>query len=50
MCETVAARGAPLLVIDPDETPFAELAASSPAGVVLRGTATNLLPPIVGSF
>jgi NAD-dependent deacetylase len=50
MCETVAARGAPLLVIDPDETPFAELAARNPAGVVLRGTATNLLPPLLGSF
>jgi NAD-dependent deacetylase len=50
MCETVAARGAPLLVVDPEETPFARLAAASSAGVVFRGTATEILPSLLATI
>jgi hypothetical protein len=50
MCEIVAQRGAPFVVVDPDPTPFAALATSTPAGVFLRGTACAIVPAIVASL
>jgi NAD-dependent deacetylase len=47
MCEIVAARGAPLWVVDPAPTPFSELAQASPRGLFLRGTACEVVPPLV---
>src|SRR5262249_26244577 len=46
MCDEVASRGAPLVVIDPGETPFTALARRSAAGVVLRGSAVALAAPL----
>jgi len=46
MCETVAARGAPLVVIDPEPTVFSELAEASAHGVYLRGTASEVVPEL----
>ncbi|HXJ19353.1 MAG TPA: Sir2 family NAD-dependent protein deacetylase [Polyangia bacterium] len=46
MCEIVAARGAPLIVIDVEPTGFAALAESTPAGLFLRATAVATLPPL----
>ncbi len=46
MCAVVADRGVPTVVIDPESTPFSELAARSPAGLFLRGTACALVPPL----
>jgi NAD-dependent deacetylase len=47
MCEIVAARGAPLIVIDVEPTVFAALAESTPGGLFLRGTAVGVLPSLV---
>lgn len=46
MCETVAARGAPLVVVDPEPTVFSELAEASAHGVYLRGTASEIVPKL----
>jgi NAD-dependent deacetylase len=46
MCELVAARGAPLIVLDPEPTVFSELAERSPRGRFLRGAATALVPAL----
>jgi hypothetical protein len=46
MCETVAARGGPLVVIDPEPTVFSELAEASALGVYLRGTASEVVPEL----
>lgn len=46
MCQIVAARGAPLLVIDPEPTVFSELAAASQGGQFLRGTASSVVPAL----
>jgi NAD-dependent deacetylase len=46
MCETVAARGAPLVVVDPGPTPFAELAQARPRGLFIAGTACALVPAL----
>jgi NAD-dependent deacetylase len=50
MCQAVAARGAPLLVIDPGDTPFTELAARSPAGFVAHGSAAALVPALAAAL
>ena len=50
MCETVAARGAPMIVVDPGPTPFTRLAESSPAGLVLTGTACAVVPPLADAL
>lgn len=44
MCELVAARGAPLVVVDPEPTVFSELAKRSRRARFLRGSATALVP------
>jgi NAD-dependent deacetylase len=44
---TVVRRGAPLVDVDPGPNPFATLAAASPAGCFLRGTAAAVLPELV---
>jgi NAD-dependent deacetylase len=46
MCEMVAARGAPLIVVDVEPTVFSELAGSTPNGLFLRGAAAQLVPAI----
>jgi NAD-dependent deacetylase len=46
MCETVAARGGPLIVVDPEPTVFSELAERSARGIHLRGTATEIVPEL----
>ncbi len=46
MCETVAARGGPLIVVDPEPTVFSKLAEASARGVYLRGTATQIVPAL----
>jgi NAD-dependent deacetylase len=47
ICEIVAARGAPMLVIDPEPTVFSELAERSPRSRFLRGPAAALVPALV---
>lgn len=46
MCEMVAARGAPLIVVDVEPTVFSELAGSSANGLFLRGAAAQVVPAI----
>jgi NAD-dependent deacetylase len=50
MCQVVAERGAPLVVIDPGETPFSELAQRSAQGVYLRGSACELVPQLTAEL
>jgi len=50
VCQIVADRGAPFIVVDPEPTPFAELAAATPAGLFLRGTACAVVPPLVAAL
>jgi NAD-dependent deacetylase len=47
ICEAVAVRGAPFVVIDPEPTVFSELAESTARGLFLRGTASATLPELV---
>jgi NAD-dependent deacetylase len=47
MCQMVAARGAPLIVADVEETPFSELARTTPHGLFVRGTAVKTVPALV---
>ncbi|HSS39498.1 MAG TPA: Sir2 family NAD-dependent protein deacetylase [Polyangia bacterium] len=46
MCEMVAARGAPLIVADIEETPFSLLARTTPHGLFVRGTAVQTVPAL----
>ncbi len=46
MCDVVAARGAPLIVVDVEPTVFSERARSTPAGQFLRGTAASVVPQL----
>ena len=50
VCETVASRGAPLIVVDPETTPFVTLAESSRRGLVLRGTASAIVPALAAEL
>jgi NAD-dependent deacetylase len=50
MCQAVATRGAPLVVVDPGETPFGALAQRSARGVFLRGTACDLVPGLTAEI
>jgi NAD-dependent deacetylase len=47
MCEMVAARGAPLIVVDPEPTVFSALAEQTPRGAFRRGTASAVLPSLI---
>jgi NAD-dependent deacetylase len=42
----VARRGAPMLVVNPEPSPFTELAAANPQGLYLEGAAGSLVPPV----
>lgn len=44
MCEMVVARGAPLIVVDVDSTPFSELTRATPGGLFIRATAVQAMP------
>ena len=46
MCEMVAARGAPLIVLDVEETRFSEIARTTPHGLFVRGTAVQTVPAL----
>jgi NAD-dependent deacetylase len=50
MCEIVAARGAPLVVVDPEPTVFSELAEQSPRGRFLRGAAAAVVPAVAAAL
>ncbi len=50
MCEMVAARGAPLVVVDVEPTAFSELAGSTANGLFLRGAAAHLVPAIAAQI
>jgi len=47
ICEIVAARGAPMVVVDPEPTVFSELAERSPRGRFLRGPAATVIPALL---
>jgi NAD-dependent deacetylase len=47
MCEIVAARGAPFIVVDPEPTVFSQLAEGSARGLFLRGTAAAVIPSLI---
>ena len=49
MCAAAARNGAPLVVVDPEPTPFSELSLRS-SGVFLRGTATEHVPGLVSEL
>lgn len=46
ICEAVAARRAPFVVVDPEPTSFAALAEASGAGLLLRGAACAVVPAL----
>lgn len=46
MCEMVAARGAPLIVLDVEETRFSEIARTTPHGLFVRGAAVQTVPAL----
>ncbi len=46
MAAIVARRGAPLLVLNPEPSPFSELAERDPEGLFVEGTAGALVPPV----
>jgi NAD-dependent deacetylase len=50
MCEIVATRGAPFIVVDVEPTVFAALADSTPGGLFLRGSAAATVPAIAGEI
>ena len=47
ICEIVAARGVPFVVVDPEPTVFSELAERSARGTFLRGTASAIVPSLI---
>jgi NAD-dependent deacetylase len=47
MCAIVAARGAPLVVVDPDPAAYATLAGRGTRGVQILGAACATVPPLV---
>jgi NAD-dependent deacetylase len=47
ICELVARRGVPMIVVGPEETPFSALARNSPAGEYLCGSACAIVPGLV---
>ena len=47
MCEMVAARGVPFIVVDPEPTVFSALAERSPQGQFRRGSAVAVLPSLI---
>ncbi|RLB53673.1 MAG: RNA polymerase subunit sigma, partial [Deltaproteobacteria bacterium] len=44
--ELVARRGAPMVVVNPDPSPFTQFAEQSERGLFLQGTAGELIPPL----
>lgn len=50
MCQAAAARGTPLIVVDPEPTVFSAMAEASPVGLFLRGTATACMPPLTAAL
>jgi NAD-dependent deacetylase len=46
MCQSAVARGAPLIVVDSDATPIAEMAATDHIGLTLWGDAISLVPKV----
>jgi NAD-dependent deacetylase len=50
MCHSALARGAVLVVVDPDPTPLSQMAESTPQGRALRGPASKLVPRICGAI
>jgi NAD-dependent deacetylase len=46
----VAARGAPLVVINPEPNPFSELAQALPHGVFLEGRAGRWMPEVLAGL
>ena len=47
MCETVVARGARFIVVDPEPTIFSEMAERSARGQFRRGSASTILPSLI---
>ncbi len=47
MCEMVAARGVPFIVVDPEPTVFSALAGQTARGQFLRGSASAILPSLI---
>jgi NAD-dependent deacetylase len=47
ICEMVAARGVPFIVVDPEPTVFSALAERSPRGQFRRGSASAVLPSLI---
>jgi NAD-dependent deacetylase len=50
ICEIVAARGVPMIVVDPEPTVFSELAERSRRGRFLRGPAAALVPELTAQI
>lgn len=46
----VTRRGAPMIVVNVDPSPFTGFAAQNPLGLFLQGTATAWLPPLLARF
>ncbi len=42
----VTRRGAPMVVVNPEPSPFTEFASANPRGLFLEGTAGELVPPL----
>ena len=47
MCDMIAARGVPFIVVDPEPTVFSALAERSPRGQFRRGSASVVLPSLI---
>ncbi len=50
IADTVAHRGVPWIVIDPDTSPFTRMAAAAPAGCFAQGLAGELVPRVVAEL
>jgi NAD-dependent deacetylase len=50
MAAVVARRGTPMVVIDPEASPFSELATNSPLGCFVAGTAVDTLPALLAAW
>ncbi|MBW2455451.1 MAG: hypothetical protein JRI68_13105, partial [Deltaproteobacteria bacterium] len=44
--ELVARRGAPMVVVNPDPSPFTRFAEQSERGLFIQGTAGDYVPPL----
>lgn len=50
VCETVHRRGAPMIVVNPDPSPFTEMAERNPLGHHLADTACSAVPDLVATL